>query len=111
MADVEPVIRAAQGPVFVTGSLLRHILVMTGAGAIGLMAIFIGDLANIYFLSRLGDEAIVAAVGYASSILGVIRLDDQVRVSSELCDSRQPLRPRCDERTAFDSLCELCDAR
>src|SRR6185437_8076196 len=69
MADVEPVIRAAQGPVFVTGSLLRHILVMTGAGAIGLMAIFIGDLANIYFLSRLGDEAIVAAVGYASSIL------------------------------------------
>ena len=69
MADVEPVRRAAQGPVFVTGSLLRHILVMTAAGAIGLMAIFIGDLANIYFLSQLGDQAIVAAVGYASSIL------------------------------------------
>lgn len=44
---------------------------MTGAGAIGLMAIFIGDLANIYFLSQIGDEAIVAAVGYASSILFV----------------------------------------
>ena len=58
-------------PKFVTGSILRHILVMTGAGAIGLMAIFAGDLANIYFLSRLGDEAIVAAVGYASSILFV----------------------------------------
>jgi putative MATE family efflux protein len=54
---------------FVTGSILRHILVMTGAGAIGLMAIFAGDLANIYFLSRAGDEAVVAAVGYASSIL------------------------------------------
>lgn len=54
---------------FVTGSILRHILVMTGAGAVGLMAIFAGDLANIYFLSLSGDEAVVAAVGYASSIL------------------------------------------
>lgn len=42
---------------------------MTGTGAVGLMAIFIGDLANIYFLSRTGDESVVAAVGYASSIL------------------------------------------
>jgi len=56
-------------PKFVTGSLLRHILVMTGTGAVGLMAIFIGDLANIFFLSRSGDEAVVAAVGYASTIL------------------------------------------
>ncbi|MEO1280558.1 MAG: MATE family efflux transporter [Pseudomonadota bacterium] len=52
-----------------TGSLLRHILVMTGTGAIGLMAIFLGDLANIYFLKQLNDEAIVAAVGYGSSII------------------------------------------
>ena len=57
-----------QKPVFLEGSLLRHILVMTGTGAVGLMAIFLGDLANIFFLGRLGDEAVVAAVGYASSI-------------------------------------------
>lgn len=69
MADVDIVRRRNDGPRFVTGSLFRHILSMTAAGAVGLMAIFIGDLANIYFLSRLGDEAIVAAVGYASSIL------------------------------------------
>lgn len=56
-------------PKFVTGSILRHILVMTGAGAVGLMAIFVGDLANIYFLSLSGDQAVVAAIGYASSIL------------------------------------------
>ena len=55
-------------PKFIEGPLLRHILVMTGAGAVGLMAIFLGDLANIFFLGRLGDEAVVAAVGYASSI-------------------------------------------
>jgi putative MATE family efflux protein len=53
----------------VSGSILRHILVMTGAGALGLMAIFAGDLANMWFLSRLGDEAVIAAIGYASSIL------------------------------------------
>ena len=54
---------------FVTGSLLRHILVMAGTGAAGLMAIFVGDLANLIFLSWLNDEAIIAAVGYGSSIL------------------------------------------
>lgn len=59
----------AAPPRFVTGSLLKHILIMTGTGAVGLVAIFIGDLANMLFLSWLGDEAIVAAVGYASSIL------------------------------------------
>ncbi|WP_045837165.1 MATE family efflux transporter [Hyphomicrobium sp. 99] len=69
MADVETIRRRSEGPRFVTGSLLGHILSMTAAGAVGLMAIFVGDLANIYFLSRLGDEAIVAAVGYASSVL------------------------------------------
>ena len=56
-------------PKFVTGPLLRHILVMTGTGAAGLMAIFVGDLANLIFLSWLKDEAIIAAVGYGSSIL------------------------------------------
>lgn len=68
MAEVE-IVRQGSGPKFVTGSLLRHILAMTAAGALGLMAVFVGDLANIYFLSRIGDDAIVAAVGYASSIL------------------------------------------
>ena len=54
---------------FVDGSIMRHLLVMTGTSAIGLMAIFIGDLANIFFLSLLKDVESVAAVGYASSIL------------------------------------------
>lgn len=60
---------SAQQAKFVTGPVLRHILEMTGAGALGLMAIFLGDLANIYFLSLSGDDVVVAAVGYASSIL------------------------------------------
>ncbi len=69
MTAAPPPRRQAEVGKFVTGSILRHILVMTGAGAIGLMAIFVGDLANIYFLSRAGDAAVVAAVGYASSLL------------------------------------------
>lgn len=54
---------------FVVGSLLRHILVMSGAGGVGLGAIFLSDLANIVFLSWLNDQAVLAAVGYASSIV------------------------------------------
>ncbi|WP_072395504.1 MATE family efflux transporter [Hyphomicrobium sp. CS1GBMeth3] len=56
-------------PKFVSGSLLRHILIMSGAGGVGLGAIFLSDLANIVFLSWLEDQAVLAAVGYASSIL------------------------------------------
>jgi len=61
--------RSGAPPKFVTGSLLAHIIEMTGAGALGLMAIFAGDLANLVFLSWLKDESVVAAVGYGSSIL------------------------------------------
>ena len=61
--------RPAAAPKFITGSILRHILEMTGAGALGLMAIFVGDLANMYFLSLAGDQTVIAATGYASSIL------------------------------------------
>lgn len=59
----------APPPKFVTGSISRHILVMTAAGAVGLMAIFLGDLANILFLSWLRDETVVAAVGYAGPVV------------------------------------------
>jgi len=67
--NLRPLRIARPPPKFVSGSLLRHILVMTGTGGLGLGAIFLGDLANIAFLSWLKDEAIVAAVGYASSIM------------------------------------------
>ncbi|MEM7775619.1 MAG: MATE family efflux transporter [Pseudomonadota bacterium] len=56
-------------PKFVSGSLRRHILVMTGAGAFGLMAIFVGELANILFVSLLDDTVLVAAIGYASIVV------------------------------------------
>src|SRR5262249_16310841 len=56
-------------PRFVTGSIARHIGVMTGTSAIGLMSIFFSDFANIFFLGLVGGLELLAAVGYASSIL------------------------------------------
>jgi putative MATE family efflux protein len=53
---------------FVTGSLMRHIVVMAGTGAIGLVAIFAVDLINLLYISMLGEQAIAAAVGFAGVI-------------------------------------------
>ena len=51
-------------PVFTQGSLMRHVAIMTATGAIGLMAIFAVDLMSLFWVSRLGDQAFKAAVGY-----------------------------------------------
>jgi putative MATE family efflux protein len=53
---------------FVTGSLLRHVVVMAGTGAIGLVAVFAVDLINLFYISRLGEQAIAAAVGFAGVV-------------------------------------------
>ncbi|MEL6374156.1 MAG: MATE family efflux transporter [Pseudomonadota bacterium] len=47
---------------------MRHILVMTGTSAIGLVAIFMSDLANFYFLAQLDDVEIKAAVGFGAAV-------------------------------------------
>jgi putative MATE family efflux protein len=53
---------------FVTGSTLRHVLVMTGTGAVGLVSIFVVDALNLLYISWLGKPALTAAVGYASTV-------------------------------------------
>ena len=53
---------------FVSGSTLRHMLVMTGTSTIGLLAVFGADLINIFFLSLLDAVEPPSAVGYASAI-------------------------------------------
>lgn len=54
---------------FVTGSTMRHVLVMAGAGSAGLVAIFIVDFLNLFYISLLGDPSLTAAVGYASVLI------------------------------------------
>jgi len=53
---------------FVEGSTLKHIAVMTSTAGIGLMALFVVDLVDLFFLSLLGEQELAAAVGYAGTI-------------------------------------------
>jgi len=57
----------AQGK-FVSGNIFRHIVVMSSTNAIGLTALFIVDLADLFFISLLGQTELAAAVGYAGTI-------------------------------------------
>ncbi|MGU3536763.1 MATE family efflux transporter [Methylobacterium sp. A54F] len=53
---------------FVQGSILRHVLVMSATGSVGLMAIFVVDLLSLLYVSKLGDPRLTAAVGFASIV-------------------------------------------
>ncbi|MCO5134746.1 MAG: MATE family efflux transporter [Phyllobacteriaceae bacterium] len=57
------------GPAFLTGSTMRHVVVMSTTGALGLVAIFLVDLANLFYISLLGQQELAAAIGYASTIM------------------------------------------
>jgi putative MATE family efflux protein len=54
---------------FTEGSIMRHIFSMTSMASIGMMAMFIVDLLDMYFLSLLGEPELAAAVGYAGTVL------------------------------------------
>ncbi len=54
---------------FVTGSTMRHVVVMTVTSSVGLVALFLVDFADMYFISLLGEIEVAAAIGYAGSIL------------------------------------------
>lgn len=53
---------------FVSGNIFHHILVMSSTNAIGLTALFLVDLADLFFISLLGETELAAAVGYAGTI-------------------------------------------
>ena len=60
----------AQGnAVFLEGSLMRHVSVMSFTASIGLMAMFAVDFVDMVFISMLGNDALAAAVGYAGALL------------------------------------------
>jgi putative MATE family efflux protein len=47
---------------------MRHVVVMTLTSSVGLMALFVVDLASLFFLNLLGRTEITAAIGYAGTI-------------------------------------------
>ena len=54
---------------FVTGSTMRHTAVMTATGSIGLVAVFIVDFANLFYIAQLGETELAAAIGYAGTLM------------------------------------------
>src|SRR5215213_786163 len=59
----------ASAPKLTQGSIMRHVVVMTATGSIGLMAIFVVDFLNLFYISRLGEQELAAAIGYAGTVL------------------------------------------
>lgn len=53
---------------FTRGSTMRHVAVMTATSAIGLTSLFLVDLANLFYISLLGQAELAAAIGYAGTI-------------------------------------------
>lgn len=68
MTGQESETRAKQA-VFVTGSTMRHVVVMTATGSIGLVAIFAVDALNLFYISLLGVKELAAAVGFAGTLM------------------------------------------
>lgn len=54
---------------FVEGNLFRHVSVMALTSSVGLMAVFVVDLINMFYIALLGREELAAAIGYAGAIL------------------------------------------
>ncbi|WP_237442243.1 MULTISPECIES: MATE family efflux transporter [unclassified Saccharibacter] len=53
---------------FVQGNIMRHVVIMAGTGAIGLMAVFLVDLLNFLYISHLHDPTLTAAIAFATSL-------------------------------------------
>ena len=53
----------------VTGSTLRHVITMTGASAIGLVAVFAVEALSLFYIGLLGQPELTAALGYSGTLL------------------------------------------
>jgi putative MATE family efflux protein len=61
--------RAKVGARFTTGSTMSHVVVMTFTSAIGLMAMFMVDLIDLWFITMLDIIEATAAIGFAGTIV------------------------------------------
>jgi putative MATE family efflux protein len=60
---------AGQQAKFVEGNLFRHVSVMALTSSVGLMAVFVVDLINMFYIALLGQAELAAAIGFAGAIL------------------------------------------
>jgi len=59
---------ARPGAKFTTGSTMRHVVVMTAAGGVGLIALFLVDALNLFYIALLGQRELAAAIGFAGTV-------------------------------------------
>lgn len=69
--EAAPPLAAAPGR-FTTGPILGHVLTMTTTASIGLLAVFLVDTLSLLYVGLLNDPVLVAAVGYASTVIFVL---------------------------------------
>lgn len=55
--------------IFLSGSLMRHVTVMSLTASIGILAIFAVDFVDMIFIAMLGQAELAAAIGYAGTLL------------------------------------------
>ena len=92
---------------FTRGSTLRHVLTMTGTGAVGLMAIFLVDFLSLFYVSLLRDDRLTAGVGYATTILFVaisVNIGSMIAGSAMVARRRGALDEEGARRIASTSL-------
>ncbi|HAV07555.1 MAG TPA: multidrug transporter [Rhodobacteraceae bacterium] len=53
---------------FTTGSTMRHVVIMTLTGSLGLSFMFLVDFLALWWISQLGEEVLISAVGFAGTI-------------------------------------------
>lgn len=53
---------------FLTGSPMSHVVRMTLTGSLGVTFMFLVDAANLFWVSLLGDEQLISALGFAWTI-------------------------------------------
>ena len=56
----------------VTGPTLGHVIRMTAAGSIGLVAVFAVDALNLFYITLLHQPDLTAALGYATTLLFLV---------------------------------------
>ncbi|WP_299852520.1 MATE family efflux transporter [uncultured Roseovarius sp.] len=54
---------------FTEGNLMKHVSVMSLTSSLGIMAIYVVDLCDIFFISLLGEKEMAAAAGFASTLM------------------------------------------
>jgi Na+-driven multidrug efflux pump len=67
-AKIETTKETGGGARFTKGSTMKHVVSASLVSAIGLVALFVVDLVDIFFFGLLGEQELAAAVGFSGAL-------------------------------------------